>query len=110
MTDQPNDPDITDAIRALEKGFFVREATRALAEATAAAVRNERPATVTLTFKITQTGTSPSGSPIIHITPDVAVKLPRPERAASVFYADDANGLFRQDPAQMFREPAPKEQ
>lgn len=101
---------ILDVLGEQRRGFFVADATRALSEAVTAVIQHPKAgdpkssikAKVAITLTVSCEGTSPSGTPIVHMADEIAVKTPKVDHPISVFFADEQAALLRQDPAQMF--------
>ena len=87
-----------DVLGERRKGRTVDELTQALGELVAAVRETGRAGDIVLTLKV---------SPIkgharhaIQIADSIAVKAPKRDRDASIWFADDDNGLHRSDPNQ----------
>lgn len=104
MADKPSEPDQkpdTDFamfIVQAGKGKTHRELTAALQEVSKAVLDTLKPGKIqlTLTFK-PQKGVEGA----LLITDEVKTSTPRYDRPASIFYADEAGALHRNDPRQM---------
>ncbi|MEU0465063.1 hypothetical protein ABZ215_13750 [Amycolatopsis sp. NPDC006131] len=96
-TPDPNAPDFAVFITQAGKGKTHRELTAALQEVTKSVLQTLKPGkiTLTLTFK-PQKGVEGA----LLITDQVTTSIPRFDRPASIFYADDTGGLHRNDPRQ----------
>ena len=78
-------------------GTLLTDLSEKLREATEAARREGKKATLTLKIDIKPAGKVPGA---LTIQDDVKVTLPKPEKVESIFFADDDNSLHRNDPRQ----------
>jgi type IV secretory pathway VirB10-like protein len=83
------------ALANLDAGQVLTDAGKALADLSA--VVRRRDAKGSLTLKIT---VKPFKGDALVFVPEVKITEPKPEPAQSVFYADDAGNLSRNDPRQ----------
>lgn len=86
---------LTFALSNLDAGQVLTDAGKALSDLSA--IVRKREAKGTLTLKIT---VKPFKGDALVFIPDVKITEPKPEPAQSVFYADDAGNLSRNDPRQ----------
>lgn len=97
---QQTAPDVRDFAAWLlehDAGETVKIASRALAETAAAAMAQGKKATLTLKIAISPAGSTNAAT----VQVSVSQTLPQPEPAASIFFADDAGNLTRDDPKQI---------
>lgn len=81
-------------IKALRDGEFIEELNDALQEAINTATDQGKPAKLTITLSI-----SPAGRTVV-IDDDIAQKLPKQAKDATIFFIDKGNTLSRKDPKQ----------
>lgn len=77
-------------------GRMAAELADALHEATEAVVLTGKAATLTLTVRIKPAGKGTTSS--LLVADDIATKLPKPERAETVFFTDRDHNLRRDNP------------
>lgn len=79
-------------------GLTHSELSDALAEVTAAVLETGKAGSVTVTLKIKPAGKGDAS--MVFVTDTVATKVPRADRAETLFFADSAGNLARKDPRQ----------
>jgi hypothetical protein len=85
-------------LRELRHGAALDDCSKALAEVVAAVRATGKPGKLKLELSIVPTSRGDARCVTVH--DDVAVKLPKGEKAITIFYADDENLLQRNDPRQ----------
>ncbi len=85
-------------LRELRRGAVIDECSQALAQVVAAVRATGKPGKLKLELSIVPT--SRGDSCCVTVLDDVSVKLPRLEKAITIFYANEENLLQRNDPRQ----------
>lgn len=87
---------ITDVLRDIRKGQAVDIASRAMAEVVRGVIAHGKPGEVTITVKVKPDKEAGAFS----LSPSVKYKIPMPDLAEGIFFADEAGNLVREDPRQ----------
>lgn len=90
--------DVTATLREIRQGQMLDELGDAITNAVTACRETGKAARVTLTLDVRPVSKGQGNA--LTVADDVKVKLPRVDKAAAVFYADDAGQLSRTDPRQ----------
>lgn len=95
-TDERRTLPFSDTLRKLRRGRTHSELSRELQDLVQAVTTTGRQGTLTLTLKVSRS----KATGMVEIDDTVKVKLPEPQRDASMFFADDDGNLHRSDPNQ----------
>lgn len=85
-----------DILLSLNRGKSHGEMSRKMQELVAAVTSTGKKGSLTVTISVAPT----KASGVLEVTDAVTVKAPSASRAASIFYADDAHNLVRDNPNQ----------
>lgn len=84
-------------LREHKRGSLHTELSEELAKVIAAVQEFEKPGALTLKITVAPA----SDGRMVIVTDDVSSKVPKADRGASLFFADESGGLHREDPTQM---------
>lgn len=84
-----------DVLSEVNKGVVADDAAQKLAELVAAVRETGKPGSMTVTVKIEP---FKGNEDIVKVSGQVALKAPKAEMPASIFYPDDSGNLSRNDP------------
>lgn len=88
--------DFSELVTDLRHGNCHQELSMAYQEATEAAKRTGKSASITFTVKI-----KPCGDRQCEVTDDIKTKIPKPTKQPTIMFVDDHNNLTRTDRKQM---------
>jgi len=88
--------DFSEILTDLRAGVTHRELSVAMHDATEAAKRTGKTASVQLTIKI-----KPQGDRQVEVVDSIKKTIPEPSRSPTIFFVDENNGLTRSDVRQM---------
>ena len=107
-----NVADIISTLVVLNRGNFVIEAGRELAELTEAITQTNAKGKLVITLEISPSGWKDDGRcNQVDLKPKITIDKPKKEQGKSIFFVTDDNKLTRDDPAQtdMFAEQEERE-
>jgi hypothetical protein len=86
----------TGFLQEQRRGALHQELSEMLAETVAAVIEHGKVGSVTLTLKI-----KPAGDHVVQVFDELKCNAPEGDKAASIFYTDDAGNVSRDDPRQL---------
>ena len=96
-----NVADIISTLVVLNRGNFVIEAGRELAELTEAITQTNAKGKLVITLEISPSGWKDDGRcNQVDLKPKITIDKPKKEQGKSIFFVTDDNKLTREDPAQ----------
>lgn len=100
---QPKPTDVIETLANLNRGNFLIECGRKMAELVEAAGRTRKKGKIVITLELLPTGISPTTGQVnqFEISPVVEIKKPEITQPGSIFFCDESGRLTRDDPDQM---------